>query len=164
VDDLKELGMKVVGTGSPETLTVRARPCEIRVLRMVTEERRTEATRAAVDLQSSAESWADSDRAEQLSSRHRELVAISRIFDQLTQPPTLDQPLVIAGPAALVAPLVREAARAAVQGLWLAVDNFCVGIRSPTADQLRAQLDAAHACTSTLLALDFVENHIVGSA
>jgi hypothetical protein len=91
--------MKVIGMGAPRTLELRLKTCEIGVWRAVlglthVEERRRVAT------------------ARETPST---LLELSRLRQQAAEPHREDQPFVVTGPTSVLAPLVRSAARQALE-------------------------------------------------
>lgn len=91
--------MKVIGMGAPRTLELRLKTCEIGVWRAVlglthVEERRRVAT------------------ARETPST---LLELSLLRQQAAEPRREDQPFVVTGPTSVLAPLVRSAARQALE-------------------------------------------------
>jgi hypothetical protein len=151
--------MKVVGTGSPMMLTLRVKSCEVAVLREVLCCRRADAVAAAAAARGRiGESRTDADA----EAPHDEMFLIAKLLDGLRQHVSFDQPRVLEGPTWLLDPLIRDAASEAVGRLSEAVDVFRADRGRLSSDALRATMDAASACTATLIALDFVQNHAVG--
>ena len=132
--------MKVIGIGAPRTLELRLKTCELGVWRAVlglthVEERRR--VSAAPDAPST-------------------LLELSRLRQQAAEPHCEDQPFVT-GPTSVLAPLVRSAARKALDDYVAAASAFINDAKSVSPDVLRAALDSASAWTATLLALHRVQ-------
>ena len=142
--------MKLVGTGSPAMLTLRAKTCEVSILREVLRRRRGELVAAAGAARPHDE---DAERA------HDEMFLVAKLLDALARPVAPDQPREILGPTWVLDPLIRDAASGAVEKLAEAIEVFRADMGRLSADQLRAALDTAVACTTTLLGLDYVQNH-----
>jgi hypothetical protein len=150
--------MKVVGTGAPMMLTVRARACEVSALREVLLRRRNEAVEAASRLRTPVGLSAPNPDTE---DPHDELVLISKVLDDLCRSVGPDQPREVVGPTWLLDPIIRDAATEAVVRLVQMVEAFRADTGRVPADELRAAVDAASACTATLIALDYTQNHAV---
>jgi hypothetical protein len=153
--------MKVVGTGAPRMLTVRFKPCEIKVLRDELHHRRaviTEAAAAAHD-RTQAPGAGAGDR--EVEDRHDELFLISGILDELRAPVPPDQPREVVAPTWLMGPIIRGAAVDAVERLHDAVTAFSADRGMPPPDEVRAAVDTAGAMVATLIALDHAENYAV---
>jgi hypothetical protein len=133
--------MKVIGIGAPRTLELRLKTCELGVWRTVlglthVEERRR--VSAAPETPST-------------------LLELARLRQQAAEPHREDQPFVVTGPTSVLAPLVRSAARKAMEDYVAAASAFINDAESVSPDVLRAALDSASAWTATLLALHRVE-------
>ena len=150
--------MKVVGTGSPMMLTVRAKPCEVGVLRDVLLRRRAEVVEDASRLHPPA---GHKDPDPDAEGPHDELVLLSRVLDDLRRGAGPSEPRELVGPTWLLDPIIRDASTEAVERLLQTVEAFRADTGRVPADQLRAAVDAASACTATLIALDYAQNHAV---
>jgi hypothetical protein len=157
----KETSVKVVGTGAPQMLTLRPRRCELAVLRDELEERRCVVTEAAAHAQETGSGRGGPVGDPAAEHHHDELLLISRLLDQLRTPPARGQAREVVGPTWLLGPVIRGAAEEAVERLVSAVAKFSADTGTVTPEQLRAALDAARACTATLIGLDYAENHAV---
>jgi hypothetical protein len=85
------------------------------------------------------------------------LLELSRLRQEVAEPHAGDQPFVVTGPTSVLAPLVRSAARKAMEDYVAAASAFINDAESVSPDVLRAALDSASAWTATLLALHRVE-------
>ena len=133
--------MKVIGIGAPRTLELRLKSCELGVWRAVlglthVEERRR--VSAAPETPST-------------------LLELSRLRQRAAEPHREDQPFVVTGPTSVLAPLVRSAARKALDDYVAAASAAINDGEAVSPDRLRAALDSASAWTATLLALHRVE-------
>ena len=133
--------MKVIGIGAPRALELRLKSCELGVWRTVlglthVEERRR--VTAAPETPST-------------------LLELSRLRQQAAEPHPGDQPFLVTAPTSVLAPLVRSAARKAMEDYVAAASAFIDDAESVAPDVLRAALDSASAWTATLLALHRVE-------
>jgi len=153
--------MKVVGTGDPQMLTVRLKPCEIAVVRDELDQRRRVVTEAAAAAQASDRpSVASRYHRDHEKDHHGELLLISRLLNQLrTPPPPGQQVRQLVGPTWLLGDVIRDAAGTAVARFASAVDEFREDRGTPTPEELRAALETAGAATATLIGLDRAENY-----
>jgi hypothetical protein len=152
--------VKVVGTGAPQMLTLRPRRGELALLRAELEERRSVVI-AAAHAQEIGSGRGRSVGDPDGERHHDELLLIARLLDQLRTPPAKGQAPELVGPTWLLGPVIRGAAEEAVERLVSAVSTFTADQGTVTPEQLRAALDAASACTATLIGLDYAENHAV---
>jgi hypothetical protein len=72
--------------------------------------------------------------------------------------------VLVSGPTSVLAPLVRSAARKAMEEYVAAASAFISDAAAVSPDRLRAALDTASAWTATLLALHRVEGHATSDA
>lgn len=153
--------MKVVGSGSPSMLTVRAKSSEVRLLRDILCDRRAEVVIAATGaLAQRGREGEDLDDRE-VEDRHEELFWIARLLDGLRKPVPPGQPHELVGPTWLLDPIIRGAAAEAAERLSEAVDRFRAGDGKLAPDELRAAVDAAGASTATLIGLDHAQSNAV---
>jgi hypothetical protein len=133
--------MKVIGIGGPRTLELRLRTCELRVWR------------AVVGLANDEERQRVSAAPETPST----LLEPSRLRQQAAEPHRDDHPVVVTGLTSVLAPLVRSAARQALDDYFADASAFIRDAEAVSPDRLRASLDSASAWTATLLALHRVQ-------
>src|SRR3954468_6542175 len=149
--------MKVLGSGSPLMLTVRLKSCEVSVWDGVLCRRRSEAV-AAAGMEPAAFALPGNMEAE---GPHEEMFVLARLLDDLHRSPAEGQARELIGPTWLLDPVIRDAASEAVERLSDAVDVFRADTGTLSSDDVRAAVDTAGACTASLIALDFVQNHAV---
>lgn len=145
--------MKVVGRGTPETLTIRLKSCEIGVIRDELGRCLTEEIAAGPAELESARAGARRE-----TSAH-ERTALSRMLAMLDEPPAPGQPCEVVGPTRVLSPVVRRAAVEAAERLLAAVTAFAFRESGVTADRLRAAVDAAGAASASLIGVDYAEHH-----
>ncbi len=153
--------MKVVGSGSPSMLTVRAKPSEVKLLRDLICDRRADVVSAITGAHAKSRREDEDLDGREVEQRHDELFLITRLLEGLRKPVSPDQPRELAAPTWLLDPIIRNAAAEAAERLSEAVDIFRSDSGRLTADELRATLDTACASTSTLIGLDHAQNHAV---
>jgi hypothetical protein len=137
--------MKVIGIGAPRELELRLKVCELGVWRALLELTQGEERRrgtAAPDTPST-------------------LLELSRLRQEAAEPHPADQPLIVAGPTSVLAPLVRAAARKALDDYVANASALIRDAESVAPDRMRASLDSASAWTATLLALHRIEGRSV---
>ena len=147
--------MKAIGTGSPVMLTIRVRPSEVGLFRDVLNEQLLAAA-GSID-----QATCDRRPTRADGQAHDELAVVSELLNQLREPVAEDQPRELVGPTSVLDPVIRTAASEAADRLSEAVDVFRSDRGRMTADELRAALETASACTSTLIGLDHAQNHAV---
>jgi hypothetical protein len=133
--------MKVMGVGAPRALELRLKCCELAVWRDVL-------GRAHAD---------ERGRASAASDAPSTLVELSRLRREAGEPHRDDQPVIVIGPTAVLAPLVRSAAKGALEDYVAEASAFISDAAAVSPDRMRAALDTASASTATLLALHRVE-------
>jgi hypothetical protein len=151
--------MNVVGTGSPQVLTIRFERCEIDGLRAALHRRRAAVTEAAAAAHKRArpEVGAGSDAVE---GPHDELVEVSRVLNELEAFDVVDENVVeLIGPTWLWAKVLRDASERAVDALADAMQRFGDPACHCRPGELRAAAAAAHAWTDTRLDYHHVDNH-----
>lgn len=141
--------MKVVGTGAPRTLTIRLQPCEFDAWRRE--------LRRRLSAVATYEGSSDLSAASAARGEDDELAALSRLLEQALMPVPTGQPRVIIGPTWLLRHVVRAVAVDAMDSYVASGRAYSEGSAASTADQLRAALDTATACTATLIGLSRAE-------
>jgi hypothetical protein len=139
--------MKVVGIGTPRTLELRLKCCELGVWR--------EALRQA--------HGAEHGRVSAAPDTPSPLLHLSRLHQEAGERHREDQPFVVTGPTSVLAPLVRRAARTALENYVAEASAFISDGAALSSDRVRAALDTASAWTATLLALHRVEGEPAAS-
>lgn len=150
--------MKVVGTGSPEALTLHLQACERETL--LEELFRTRAgliTELAGEQARAGSHGGGDDRVE---SHHLHLAVLAQIVRQLEDWEPEDGDIVeVRGPNWVLCPVIRQCAQDAQEQLAAALGRFRDPEDSFGADQLRRVADAAHAWVETLIDYEHVDNH-----
>jgi hypothetical protein len=134
-------------------LTLRIKSCEVPMMRDVLVRRRAEAVAAAAGERTPG--GADAEQP------HDEMFVIAKLLDDLHRHVPDGQPRILEGPTWLLDAVIRDAASEAVERLRDAVDVFRADTGKLSRDGLRAAVDTASACTATLIALDYIQNHAV---
>jgi hypothetical protein len=152
------MAMKVIGTGTPEMLTVFPQEPEIDVLGAVIERRIVEATEAAATAHERARDQAREDPwTPAVQSAHSDLYVVSRLEVALHAAVAQGERRALIAPREVLGPIVREAACDAGMQMAEALDRFGE-MGQPAPDEMRRLLTTVVACTRTLIALDFVLN------
>jgi hypothetical protein len=143
-------------------LTVRLKSSEVGVVRHVLCDRRSEVvSQAAAQAGPERRRIVEPGVDREVEDRHDELFLIAKLLDDLRRHVPVDQPRELVAPTWLLDPVIRAAAVEAAARLQEAVDVFRADTGGLTADELRAALESASASTSTLIGLDYVQNHAV---
>jgi hypothetical protein len=155
------MAMKVIGTGAPRMLTVRFRRCEIHVLRDELHHQRAVITEAAAHAHEKSTAPGAGAGDPEVEHQHDELFLITRVLDDLRVPAPDDRVREIIAPTWVLGPVIRGAAREAVERLCDAIRKFAADTGTRTPDEVRAAVDTAAALAATLIGLDHAENHAV---
>lgn len=136
--------MKLVGSGSPRTLTVRVQPCEIALWREMLRQRLVDETQAA-----------DPD------SSTGALGVIARLLERAHAPVAPGQPWVMVGPTPVLGQVICAVADAANKRYSGEQRRFDSAPDVTNAERLRVALDATSACLATVFALARVQSDAI---
>lgn len=150
--------MKVVGTGSPTMLTIRAKCSEVGVLDGVLRERRDAALEAGA-AQAARRRTGQSVIADENGRPEEDVIVLTKLLDALHASGAPGDSRELIGPTALLDPIVRDAASEAAERLSVAVGMFRADTGKLSADEFRAAVDAAASSAATLIGLDHAQNH-----
>lgn len=144
--------MKVMGIGAPRTLELRLKCCELGVWREVL---------GRAQIEERGRVGAGVTEADALPP---DVLHLSRLRLEAGQPHREDQPVLVTGPTNVLAPLVRSAARKAMEDYVAAASAFISDTAAVSPDRLRAAQDTASAWMATVLALHRVEGEATSEA
>jgi hypothetical protein len=140
-------------------LTVRFKPCELRVLRDEVAERQRSVLCALAEM--TARTGSGDDDGERLKD---ELLLLTRLEDDLRGPVRPDEPYEVTGETELMGDVIRGAAGEAVYRLQQDVDRFREDRGTPTGWELRARLSSASAAIESLIGLDYAARRPIPAA
>jgi hypothetical protein len=152
------LAVKVIGTGAPDTLTIRFEATERDVLLDELRTQRLVIIEAAKD----AAGRPHAGEADTLARDHAQLLTVSRLLAELEDWNADRQDTrEIAAPTCLLYQVVRGAATEAIHRLIDALERFHGAGGRCTPDQLRGAAATATACVETLVNVHHVDHHVV---
>jgi hypothetical protein len=147
--------MKVIGTGSPEMLTLRLREREVVGLREDLGHRASVADDAEATLQ---ERGFGARIGEDGRTAAETLAAVAALLDRLaTAQPNEQGRVVVSGPTWLLGPAIRGATAEAAEQLVTALERFISG-EGCTPVELRDAVSTASAWSETLIGYGHVQN------
>lgn len=150
--------MKVVGTGSPDTLTIQFAACEREVL---LDELRHQRSAIVEDATRAQERAGRAGTGEDLESSHAHLLTLANVLHQVEDAPPDAEAVVVHGPTWFLHDVIRGAAAEAIERLCRLAEDFQqLGVTPrPTPEQLQEAVKVAGAWVETLVGYHYVDWH-----
>lgn len=147
--------MKVIGSGSPERLTVRFAPSEHALILDELDHQRSVIVEHLAVLHERPE--AASEGGSTVEQSHAQLTALHHVLEQVESHRAPTDAFAVSGPTWFLAEVIRGTSQVAAENLLEAVTSFLAADDEACSDQqLRDAAGAAQATTATLIAVDMV--------